>query len=97
MTDASGATAGAIAHAMIANAIKACGTIIRVDPKEFHRIIEKQNNPLIVRAKGGIFSTHYKYLTSYKGMAFYCKTEEKIRITQECEFINAEKIAIPDL
>jgi len=95
---AAGAAAGSAAYiAAVANAIKACGTVVRVDPTEFGKILSLQECPLVVRTVGGIFSTSYKYLTSYRGLAFHCKSPTELRLPQEAELINASKMSIPDL
>ncbi|MBN2288743.1 MAG: hypothetical protein JXQ83_05375 [Candidatus Glassbacteria bacterium] len=56
---AAGAASGA-AHA-IAEAIKASGAIVTVDPEEFNKILAKAQSPLVVAAKGGFFKTSYQY------------------------------------
>lgn len=81
----------------MANAIKACGTVVRVEPSEFARIASHQESPLVVRAEGGFFSTSYKYLTSYKGLAFYCKSPTELELPSKTELIRADKMSVPDL
>lgn len=88
-------TAGYVAT--VANAIKACGTVVRVEPNEFLTIVARQENPLVVRAKSKFISTSYRYLTSYKGLAFHCKSSTELLLPSNAEFINAKKISIPDL
>lgn len=59
---------GAAAHAaIIANAIKASGAIVRVEPEDFTALLRKADKPLVVYAKGGLISTNHQYLMSYKG------------------------------
>ena len=93
---ATGASTAAIV-ATIANAIKACGTLVRVEPHEFLKIVEKQEQPLIVRTSAGVFSSSIKYLTSYKGLAFHCKSKTELNLPQKAELINAKKFSIPDI
>ena len=83
--------------ATVANAIKACGTIVRVEPSEFLRILSLQDDPLVVTTVGGVFRTTYKYLTSYRGLAFYCKSPTELRLPARSERISANKMSIPDL
>jgi hypothetical protein len=87
----------AAASAAIATAVKACGTIVRVEPDEFLRILSFQQNPLIVRAKGGFLSNSYRYLTSYKGLAFFCRSRTELNLPGESQRIDANKMSIPDL
>ena len=90
-----GAAGGAAAAAAIANAIKASGILVRVSPEDFQAILARTENPLVVTAKGGVFSTHYKYLTSYKGFAFFTKSSQEISLGEDAEVVAAEKIWIP--
>jgi len=89
-----GAEAAAIA-AMIANAIKASGTLVRVEPSEFAKIVNKVDSPLVIYTEGGLISTNHQYLTSYKGFAFYTKSDEQIGLPRNAEVIAADKIWIP--
>lgn len=89
-----GAEAAAIA-AMIANAIKASGTLVRVEPSEFAKIVNKVDSPLVIYTEGGLISTNHQYLTSYKGFAFYTKSDEQIGLPRNTEVIVADKIWIP--
>ena len=61
--------AGAAAAAAIANAIKASGVLVRLDPEEFAKLLARAEAPLVVAAEG--FWGGYKYLTSYRGLAFF--------------------------
>ena len=91
-----GAAAGAaIAAAAIANAIKASGVLVSVTPEDFAAILRRTDNPLVVASQGGFFSKHYKYLTSYKGLAFYTKSPAPLVLPTGAEIINAKSISIP--
>jgi len=90
-----GATTGALVAAAVAQAIKASGTIVKLKPDEFFKIIQKMENPLIVMAEGGVFKKNYQYLTSYRGLAFYTKTNDPISLPSKLELITAKKILIP--
>jgi hypothetical protein len=89
------AAGAAAAAAAIANAIKASGVVVRVTPTDFQTILRKIERPLILYAKGGLFSTNYQYLVSYKGFAFFTKSSEPILLPTEIETIVAKKIWIP--
>ncbi len=90
-----GASGAAAAAAAIAQATKASGVIVRVEPREFLRILERPEGPLVVHATGGFFSTNNQYLTSYKGLAFFTKSETPINLPQRTELVQAKKIWIP--
>jgi hypothetical protein len=90
-----GAGAAGAAGAAIAQAIKASGTIVKLDPREFERILARQPGLLVVTAQGGIFSTRYRYLTSYKGLAFCSDSATPLNLPAGCEVVAARKIWIP--
>ena len=96
MNDAAVA-ASAEQAAQVANAVKACGTLVRLEPEAFIRLLAKQERPLVVHAAPGGFSRTNRYLTSYKGLAFHCRTREALRIPGGAELILAKKISIPDV
>lgn len=89
------AAAGAAVVAAIANAIKASGVVVRVDSVNFQAILRKIEKPLIIYAEGGLFKTHYQYLVSYRGFAFYTKTSAPILLPSEAETITTQSIWIP--
>lgn len=91
---AGGAAAGAAAAA-IANAVKASGAIVRVEPREFSKVLERTEEPLVVFTEGSLFGPKYQYLTAYKGLIFYTKTKELIALPARAETVPADKIWIP--
>ena len=90
------ATAAA-AHAAIANALKASGVVIRLEPGEWMSILKRTDNPLVVIAEGGMFKTKYLYLTSYRGLAFFTKSPTALVLPGRAEVITAKSISIPDV
>lgn len=95
MSAAPGAAAGGAAAAAIANAIKASGAIVRVEPSDLMNILRRQEAPLVIHSAGGIFSSSHRYLCSYKGLAFFAKSPEQLRLPAGSEVIEARKIWIP--
>lgn len=96
MAYAGGATAAAAAAAAMANATKASGAIVKVEPDVFQTIAGKMDGPLIVRAEGGWRTKHYKYLTSYKGLFFFTKSPVELSFMSRAELIYAGKIWVPE-
>jgi hypothetical protein len=92
---AAGAAAGAAAAAAVANATRASGAIVRLVPTEFKKILERIDKPLVVYAEGGFFGKNYQYLTSYKGLFFFCKANEPLHLPGTVETIISDKIWIP--
>jgi len=91
------AGAGAVAAAAVANAIKASGVLVSVTPEDFAAILRRTERPLVVTSEGGFFSTSYKYLTSYKGLAFYAKSRVPLVLPAGAEIVRARGISIPQL
>ena len=85
---------GAAAAAAIA-AIRASGVIVRVEPDDFVGLLQRQPGALVVHATGGLFSTDYRYLTSYKGLAFWTKANYELGLPPKCEVVTAGSISIP--
>ncbi len=92
-----GATTAAAHRNIVLNAVKACGTIITIGQIEFLEILSHLDDPLVVYAEGGVFTKHYRYLTSYRGLAFTCKSSMPLEVPMDAELIAAKKITIPDL
>ncbi|MBD3401953.1 hypothetical protein GF420_03585 [candidate division GN15 bacterium] len=97
MAYAGGAAAGAAgaAAAAIANAIKASGSLVKVRPDDFLKILHRNKDGIVVSATGGFFSKNYQYLTSYKGLFFFTKNDKPINIPGTVEHVTSEKIWIP--
>ena len=93
MANAGGGAAAA--YAAIAQAIKASGAIVRVEPEAFQAILNKAKEPLVVMAKGGLFKGNYQYLMGYKGLAFYTKSSTPLMLPHDAEIINSKQIWIP--
>ena len=88
--------AGVGAMAVMAEALKAIGAIVFVEPAEFLAILGKIEKPLVVHSPSG-FMAKYKYLTSYKGLTFFTKSKDALMIPGGVEMIAAKKIAVPEI
>lgn len=87
---------GGAAAAAIAQAVKASGAIVRMDPNDFVQIVNRAEAPVVVMATSKIFGrTSYKYLTSYKGLAFYTKSPNQLPLGVRAELVYAKAIWIP--
>ena len=91
------ATGGAAATAAIANAIKASGVVVRVAPVDFLALLKRADAPLVVVGQGGVFRKHFRYLTSYKGLAFFTRSPDALALPPRVEVIAAQAISIPEL
>jgi hypothetical protein len=91
-----GAAAGAAAAAAArAQAVRAMGLIVQVEPRDFLAILERQDEPLVVQATSGYFSTTHQYLTSYKGLGFYARSSTPLELPVGVELVVAKSIWVP--
>jgi len=89
--------AGGAAHAAaIANAIKSSGVVVKMEARDFLEIVNRAENPLIVVGEGGVFKKHFKYLTSYKGLAFFTKSPTPLMFPSRLEIVRAKTISVPE-
>jgi hypothetical protein len=88
-------SAAAAAAAAVAQAVKASGVLVRLEPEEFMHIVTRQRDPLVVCATGGLLSTNYQYLVGYKGLAFYTKSSDPLPLPTGAEMVTAKSIWIP--
>jgi hypothetical protein len=95
MTAAGGAAAGATAAAAIAQAVKASGVVVRVEPEDFRLLLERNRGGLVVTATGGFLGGRHDYLMSYKGLAFFTRSKEPLILGGDVEVVAAQKIWIP--
>lgn len=94
MSNGAAAAGGAgAAAAAIANAIKASGVLVRLEPEELAKLLARAENPLVVTAQG--FLGGYRYLMAYRGLAFYAKSPEPLSLPSDAEVVTAKKIWIP--
>jgi hypothetical protein len=90
-----GAAAGGSAAAAVVQAMRAMGCIVELDPGEFEEILYRQEEMLVVHSSAWLFGTRHKYLTSYKGLAFYCHSRQPLALPPDTELIESKKIWIP--
>ena len=85
----------AAAAAARIKAMGASGVVVKVAPDAFAHILRRQQAPLVIHATGGLFSKSYRYLTSYKGLAFFTKSSDALSLPGTVELVLAKKIWIP--
>ena len=85
------------AAAAIAQATRASGVIVHLEPEEFQRVLYRNDQAVVVTvpAKGSVFSKHHQYLTSYRGLAFYTRSENRLHMPGGAEVIEAKKLWVP--
>ena len=96
MTNVSATVGGTAAiQAAIAQAIKASGAIVRMEPDDFMTILSKADNPLVVMAEGGFLKSKYQYLVGYRGLVFFTRSSIPLQIDSSIEIIKVKTIWIP--
>ena len=91
------AGAAAAQQAAMINATRSFGIISTVDPDEFMVVVGLQDSPLVIAAIGGFFVTDYRYLVSYKGLAFYTKSPYPLELPPGTEIVRARKLLLPGI
>ncbi len=81
--------------AAIAQAVKASGAIISMEPAGFLTIVNKCEKPLVIVAHGGFLDRSFRYLTSYKGLAFHTRSKAELMLPGKAELVQAKTIWIP--
>ena len=87
-------SAAAVAMA-IAQATKASGAIVDMDPDSFLAIVSRCEKPLVVVASGGLLHKSFRYLVGYKGLAFHTKSKTELMLPGKVEVVAAKSIWIP--
>jgi hypothetical protein len=90
-----GIEGAAVAAEVTAQAIKASGVVVRVEPAEFLKVLARSADPLVITAPGGFLSSGHEYLSSYKGLAFFTNSPEPLALPGGAEVIAAQRIWIP--
>ena len=85
----------ATAMAAIAQAVKASGAIVKMEPGDFQAILVRADNPLVVVASGGFLDRGFRYLVSYRGLVFYTKSKIELSLPGKAEVVRARSIWIP--
>jgi len=85
----------AAAAAAIARAVKASGAIVSMEPEDFLTIVNRCEKPLVVFAQGGVLDRSFRYLVSYKGLAFHTKSKTELMLPGKVEMVHARTIWIP--
>lgn len=84
------------AASALANAIKASGAIVRVEPDAFLEVLARCEAPLVVVCETkSFFSTSNQYLTSYRGFIFCAKSPAPLTIPDWCEVVRSKSVWVP--
>ena len=87
----------AAARATAIDALRASGVVVRVEPAAFLNVLTRTEQPLVVVAEGGVFKRHVRYLTSYRGLAFFTQASDPLVLPRGAEVIVAKALSVPDI
>ena len=91
------AYAGGTSTSAFAQAISASSSIIIVDPGNFLKIITKAGKALVVMGRGGVFKSHFQYMTDYKGFKIFTKSGTELILPNDTEIISVKTIWVPGI
>lgn len=80
---------------VIAQATRASGVIVQLEPRSFVEVLHRSENPLVVTAVHSFFGRSFQYLTSHKGLAFYTKSPEPLSLPSRADVVKAKSIWVP--
>ncbi|MFM7130342.1 MAG: hypothetical protein ACKO0V_13405 [bacterium] len=89
---AGAAAAVAASQMMTLNAI---GGLVTLKPADFLALVQKQPGGLVIHStvrRSFSGTRQHQYLTSYKGIGFYAKSDDPLPLPPDTELIEAEKI-----
>jgi len=87
---------GAAHAAAVANAIKSSGVVVKMEPRDFLTMLNRADDPVVVVGQGGVFRKHFQYLTSYKGLAFFTKSETALMLPSRADIVQAKTVSVPE-
>lgn len=76
-------------------ALKMNGAFIKLTAEDFQNLLNRNENLAVVLSKASFFKTTYTYVTSHKGLIFYCKNDEQLSVPSKHELINSSSISLP--
>jgi hypothetical protein len=77
--------------------LKAAGTIVQVNAHEFLRMVERQDEPLVVTRGPKVFHKNHIYLTTFKGFTFFCSSRGELSMPGKAEVFTVRSIWIPTM
>ena len=84
-------------HQASIQALKAFGSIVRIEPNVFLELLSLQEQPLVVQGSGGFLTSHYRYIMSYQGITFFAKSNKKLELPANAKIIETKKVFVPDV
>lgn len=77
------------------HAPKMNGVFIKLQPEDFQNLLNRNEGLAVVTTSTSFFGTTFAYVTSYKGLVFYCKSKSQLSIASRHETIVAQSVSLP--
>jgi hypothetical protein len=84
--------AGAVAVQVAANAIKACGVLVRLEPAAFEQLLRRTERPLSMSV-GVVHPSSLRH--AVRGLTFHCKSPTPVELPTTVELIDAVRCPSP--
>ncbi len=78
-------------------ATKMNGVFVKFQPEDFQNLLNRNEGLAVVTTSTSFFGTTFTYVTSYKGLVFYCKSKHQLSIASRHETIQAQSVSLPVL
>lgn len=75
--------------------VKMNGVFVRLSPEDFQTLLNRNEGLAVVTASTSFFGTSYTYVTSHKGLVFYCKTKSQLSVSGKHETFQAQSVSLP--
>lgn len=71
------------------------GVFVKLHPDDFQNLLNRSEGLAVVTTSTTFFGTTFTYVTSYKGLVFYCKSKSQLSISSRHETILAQAVSLP--
>jgi len=76
-------------------ALKMNGAFIKLTPEDFQNLLNRNEGLAVVTTSTSFFGTTFTYVTSHKGLIFYCKTKSQLSVSNKHEKILVQSVSLP--
>jgi hypothetical protein len=66
------------------------GVVITLETKEFERLLNQADKPLVVHQEPRWYSPQHRYLFSFRGMTFFTRSKSALRISKYADVVTAK-------
>jgi hypothetical protein len=77
------------------HALRMNGAFVKLTPEDFQNLLNRNEGLAVVTTSTTFFGTTFTYVTSHKGLIFFCKTKSQLSVSTKHETILAQTVALP--